>query len=102
MLYLFLFLFQVVETEQGSVTVESVGGGGAGAPSVVYQLKNTVRTLVRSELAELNLTERTPRQLDRTDALLGGFNVNDEKEFPLHEPTGEKTRKTYDFTSSLP
>ena len=42
---------------------------------------------------------RYSRQIDRTDSLLGGFNVQDSSELPLHEPTGEKTRKTYDFTS---
>lgn len=42
---------------------------------------------------------RYSRQIDRTDSLLGGFNVHDSAELPLHEPTGEKTRKTYDFTS---
>ena len=42
---------------------------------------------------------RLAKQIDRTDALLGGLNVDDTAELPLHEPTGEKTRKTYDFTS---
>ncbi len=42
---------------------------------------------------------RKSKQIDRTDSLLGGFNVRDASELPLHEPTGEKTRKTYDFTS---
>jgi len=42
---------------------------------------------------------RYSRQIDRTDSLLGGFNVHDTAELPLLEPTGEKTRKTYDFTS---
>jgi hypothetical protein len=45
---------------------------------------------------EVDLRDR--RQIDRTDALLGGFNVIDAAELPLHEATGEKTRKTYDFT----
>ena len=44
-------------------------------------------------------TRRQSKQIDRTDALLGGLNVNDASELPLMEPTGEKTRKTYDFTS---
>ena len=44
-------------------------------------------------------TPRISKQIDRTDALLGGFNTADATELPLHEPTGEKTRKTYDFTS---
>ena len=47
-----------------------------------------------------NITDsRASKQIDRTDALLGGFNVADATELPLHEATGEKTRKTYDFTS---
>ena len=48
----------------------------------------------------LNLTRRAPRQIDRTDALLGGFNGRDQEEHPLQRPTGEKTRKTYDFTKT--
>ena len=44
---------------------------------------------------------RYSRQIDRTDSLLGAFNVQETAELPLHEPTGEKTRKTYDFTSEL-
>ena len=50
----------------------------------------------------LSLAETKPRiskQIDRTDSLLGGFNAGDATELPLHEPSGEKTRKTYDFTS---
>ena len=47
-------------------------------------------------------TPRFSKQIDRTDALLAGFNTADTTELPLHEPTGEKTRKTYDFTSKLP
>ncbi len=41
---------------------------------------------------------RYSRQIDRTDSLLGAFNVQETSELPLHDPTGEKTRKTYDFT----
>lgn len=44
---------------------------------------------------------RDSRQIDRSDSLLSGFNLKDgESEFPLHKPTGEKTRKTYDFTKT--
>ena len=49
---------------------------------------------------DLNLTRRAARQIDRTDALLGGFNGRDQEEHPLQRPTGEKTRKTYDFTKT--
>lgn len=48
-----------------------------------------------------DLNNRERRQIDRTDALLGGFNVVDAAELPLLESTGEKTRKTYDFTSEF-
>lgn len=43
---------------------------------------------------------RNARQIDRSDDLLDSFNeISDhEDEPPLHIPTGEKTRKTYDFT----
>ncbi len=45
---------------------------------------------------------RDSKQIDRTDSLLSGFNLRDgELSFPLHEPTGEKTRKTYDFTKTF-
>ena len=40
------------------------------------------------------------RQLDRKDTVLsenGKSDVN--SQFPIHPPTGERTRKTYDFTS---
>ena len=49
---------------------------------------------------DLNLTRRAARQIDRTDALLGGFNGRDQESHPLQRPTGEKTRKTYDFTKT--
>ena len=48
---------------------------------------------------DFNLTRRH-RQIDRTDALLGGFSSRDQLDHPLQEPTGEKTRKTYDFTKT--
>ena len=41
---------------------------------------------------------RKSKQIDRTDATLAGFNAINSEELPLHDPTGEKTRKTYDFT----
>ena len=43
-------------------------------------------------------TIRKSKQIDRTDATLAGFNAINSEELPLHDPTGEKTRKTYDFT----
>ena len=45
-----------------------------------------------------NDKERQQKQIDRTDSLLGGYNAANSEELPLHDPTGEKTRKTYDFT----
>ena len=57
---------------------------------------NSISNLTSEVEAE---TPRISKQIDRTDALLGGFNTADATELPLHEPTGEKTRKTYDFTS---
>ena len=61
------------------------------------QIKSALRDVLSDDF---NLT-RTSRQIDRTDSILGNFNLRDEdgSEYPLHEPTGEKTRKTYDFTS---
>ena len=82
--------------------------------STAYQLRSAVRTVLREEF---NVSRRrTARQVqipkgkmqrlffcfqtDRTDALLGNFNGRDSagSEHPLHTPSGEKTRKTYDFT----
>ena len=67
------------------------------ATSKKCQIKSALRDVLSDDF---NLT-RTTRQIDRTDAILGNFNLRDEdgSEYPLHEPTGEKTRKTYDFTS---
>ena len=59
---------------------------------------NSISNLTSEVEAEAE-TPRISKQIDRTDALLGGFNTADATELPLHEPTGEKTRKTYDFTS---
>jgi len=68
-------------------------------PSTAYQLRSAVRTVLREEF---NVSRpRSARQTDRTDALLGNFNGRDSagsSEHPLHAPSGEKTRKTYDFT----
>jgi len=67
-------------------------------PSTAYQLRAAVRSVLRDEF---NVSrQRTARQTDRTDALLGNFNGHDAtgSEHPLHTPSGEKTRKTYDFT----
>ena len=55
----------------------------------------------RKDDLEIDDGYRYPRQIDRTDSLLGGFNNLETSELPIHEPTGEKTRKTYDFTSTL-
>ena len=41
---------------------------------------------------------RSGRQLDRTDSLLSGSGTPALPGLPLHEPTGEKTRRTYDLT----
>ena len=41
---------------------------------------------------------RAARQIDRTDALLRG---GAELPHPLATPTGEKTRRTYDFTKTF-
>jgi hypothetical protein len=41
---------------------------------------------------------RDGRQLDRTDSLLSGQSGAAQPGLPLHEPTGEKTRRTYDLT----
>ena len=62
------------------------------------QIKSALRDVLSDDF---NLTLRAPRQIDRSDAILGNFNLRDEdgSEYPLHEPTGDKTRKTYDFTS---
>ena len=41
------------------------------------------------------------RQLDRVDTILSGIQLDEQGgQYPLHPPTGERTRKTYDFTST--
>ena len=41
------------------------------------------------------------RQVERVDSILVGNEIDDNDiEYPLHPPTGERTRKTYDFTST--
>ena len=70
----------------------------ATAAVVKTSNSNSISNLTSEVEAEAE-TPRISKQIDRTDALLGGFNTADASELPLHEPTGEKTRKTYDFTS---
>ena len=73
-----------------------VGGNAASLPTNGTSSTNLLRLI--SNKTD-NSADRKSKQIDRTDALLGGFNAADATELPLHEPTGEKTRKTYDFTS---
>jgi len=82
------------QTDQASVMANEHGD----PPNFRFQIKSALRDVLSDDF---NLT-RTTRQIDRTDAILGNFNLRDEdgSEYPLHEPTGEKTRKTYDFTRS--
>ena len=83
-------------TEQGSVG--SSVNSGMGESATTYQLRRAVRQVLKTDF---NLTaDRLGRQIDRTDQLLGGFNTRDPTDYPLHESTGEKTRKTYDFTKT--
>ena len=44
--------------------------------------------------------DKQTRQLDREDTVLSGNQIDGVgSQYPLHPPTGERTRKTYDFTS---
>ena len=65
----------------------------------IYFLTGLILNLFRNDF-DLNLTSRLPRQIDRTDALLGGFTAQDKSDHPTQDPTGQKTRKTYDFTKT--
>jgi len=94
---LFYLLYPVVRcinTDQGTVQAAD-----DASDLNYYQLKTAVKHVLRNEY-DLNLTRRAARQIDRTDALLGGFNGRDQEEHPLQRPSGEKTRKTYDFTKT--
>ena len=63
-----------------------------------YLLCKFVQFCCRNDF-HLNVTElRAARQIDRTDALLRG---GAELPHPLATPTGEKTRRTYDFTKTF-
>ena len=55
----------------------------------------TVNNLEEVKEAE---KQRRDKQIDRTDGLLAAFNSQNTEELPLLESSGEKTRKTYDFT----
>ena len=67
--------------------------------SLSTYLSQTIFEKIYFSRKDFNLTRRQ-RQIDRTDALLGGFSSGDKLEHPLQQPTGEKTRKTYDFTKT--
>ena len=61
-------------------------------------LKNCLRSFLFYQGNAINYKEM--RQLDRKDTVLSGNGKNDvNSQFPIHPPTGERTRKTYDFTS---
>jgi len=84
------------ETDQGTVQASAMS---SYADTNYYQLKKAVKDVLRNDF-DLNLTSRLPRQIDRTDALLGGFTAQDKSDHPTQDPTGQKTRKTYDFTKT--
>merc|ERR1711879_108310 len=94
LIYLLYPVVRCQDTDQGTVQAPA-----AAAEINYYQLKTAVNHVLRNEY-DLNLTRRAARQIDRTDALLGGFNGRDQESHPLQRPTGEKTRKTYDFTKT--
>ena len=55
----------------------------------------------RPPSAEPSAHLRDGRQVDRSDSLLTGLSGSNsaaQPGLPLHEPTGEKTRRTYDLT----
>ena len=88
-----LYFFQYSpQAEQGTVKTHSEYGE---APNLDFHVKTAVRNVLSSDF---NLT-RKARQISHGDSLLGGYHSSDKQEHPLHEPTGEKTRKTFDFTS---
>ena len=65
-------------------------------------LRNRIKSAVRDVLSKDFNISRTPKQFDLdSEPLLGAYSLNDDSDFPVHEPTGEKTRKTYDFTRKL-
>ncbi len=92
--------------QSDQATVTGMSGGGE-TPNLLHQ----VRSALREALAEFNLTRvRQPRAAAASSMLGAGDNGfrsaaigvdADGQELPMHEPTGHKTRKTYDFTSKL-
>ena len=60
--------------------------------SLSFQEINSVTEVKEAE------KQRRDKQIDRTDGLLAAFNSQNTEELPLLESSGEKTRKTYDFT----
>lgn len=105
------------QAEQGTVeglgTLGSASGFAADSPNLAQHIKSAVRDVLRHDF---NLSSRTPKHIissgssssssgssGASDALFHHLNHHsphdgDVADYPLHEPTGEKTRKTYDFT----
>jgi len=82
------------------------GSATGEQPVNKYHLQNAIRSVLRSDF---NMTVRTPRRIARPAALLSstasdGASVEADivgHGLPIHQPTGEKTRKTYDFTKEF-
>ena len=99
-LSLSLVLFQYSpQSDQASVKAQSEYGE---PPNLQDQVKAAVRDVLSKDF---NLT-RVPKSMGSgADGMLGaaggGFTAGggDSAEYPLHEPTGDRTRETFDFTS---
>jgi len=99
LLFILPIFYQVVscvDTDQGSVKASDIVVGLE--ESNYYQLTHAIKHVLRDDFG-INLQSRESRQIDRTESLLDGSKYkSDRANKPLQKPTGEKTRKTYDFT----
>ena len=56
--------------------------------------------LIRLFIKGSVINYKEKRQIDRKDTVLSGESEDEiNSPYPMHPPTGERTRKTYDFTS---
>ena len=66
----------------------------------VDSLQSIDRKIDTSFLKGSVINYKEKRQIDRKDTVLSGENEDEvNSPYPIHPPTGERTRKTYDFTS---
>ena len=98
-IFLFYFFFfppqYSPQSDQGTVKARPVSDYGE-PPNLQEQIRSAVRDVLAGDFG----IPRTPRGMDMPSPGRGrsGKGADDGADFPLHEPTGQRTRKTFDFT----